>query len=670
MNFQTIKTAISNQFAKLTATGQLYRVAVNKDQLWNTYLESFPDGTNPIYKTRTQHDCNCCKQFIRAVGDVVAIHDGKVISLWDCKVNDDAYQIVVDAMSKLIHQSKIENEFLHFEPTAGTNKTFIADLENHVKAWDHFFVNIPSTYVVKIADIPSLLNESRTNKELLESSLAAIDQESIDIVLELISQNSIYRGSEHTFAITEFRKVLKAYKKTSNKEAYLWQASMVLPASVSRMKNTVIGTLLTDITSGMDIEGAVKSFEAKVAPANYKRPTALVTKKMIDAAKKTVEELGLNSALERRYANINDITINNILFADRSAKKAILGDVFDVLSSGVALNKKTFDKVEEISIEKFLADILPKATSLEVMVENRHQSNLVSLVAPVDATAKNMFKWDNKFSWSYNGDMADSIKERVKKAGGNVTGELCCRLAWEYKDDLDFHMHEPDGGHIYYATRGRASPCGGKLDVDANGCSGMMEHPVENIFYEKLATMKNGVYELKVHNFSRRSDGIGFEVEVDLLGQVYSFVYPKVIKSGESITVATITKDKTGVKVNPVIESTQTSKKVWNIDTNNFHKVSVVMHSPNYWDEKAVGNKHYFFMLEGCQNDGKARGFFNEFLSPELDKHRKVLEMVGSKMKTEESEHQLSGLGFSSTMQNSVLVKVSGAVTRTLKVVF
>jgi hypothetical protein len=669
MNFQLIKTAISNQFAKLVATGQLYRVNVSKDDLWTTYLESFPEGTNPIYKTRTQHDCNCCKQFIRAVGDVVAINDGKVISLWDCKVNDSNYQIVVDAMSKLIHQNKIQNEFLHFEPTAGTNKTFMADLDSHVHTWDHFFVNIPSVYVKRDADIPTLLNESRTNKELLESSLAAIDQDSIDIVLELISQNSIYRGSEHKFAITEFGKVLKAYKKTANKEAYLWQASKVLPKSVSRMKNTVIGTLLTDITSGMAIEDAVKSFESKVAPANYKRPTALVTKKMIDAAKKTVEALGLNSALERRYANINDITINNILFADRSAKKA-MGDVFDSLSSGVAINKKTFDKVEEVSIEKFLADILPKATSLEVMVENQHESNLVSLIAPVDATSKNMFKWDNKFSWSYNGDMADSIKERVKQAGGNVTGELCCRLAWEYKDDLDFHMFEPSGYQLYFATRGRLSTSGGKLDVDANGGSGMMEHPVENIFYEKLSTMKNGTYELKVHNFSRRSDGIGFEVEIDLLGQVYSFVYPKVIKNGEFITIAQIKKDKTGVKVIPLLESTQTSKKVWNIDTNNFHKVSVVMHSPNHWDDKAVGNKHYFFMLEGCQNDGKARGFFNEFLSSDLDKHRKVLEMVGAKMKTDESEHQLSGLGFSSTMRNSVLVKVSGAVTRTLKVVF
>ena len=49
--------------------------------------------------------------------------------------------------------------------------------------------------------------------------------------------------------------------------------------------------------------------------------------------------------------------------------------------------------------------------------------------------------------------------------------------------------------------------------------------------------------------------------------------------------------------------------------------------------------------MESCINEGKARGFFNEFLKPELTEHRKVIEMVGSKMLTIESDHQLSGLG-------------------------
>lgn len=43
---------------------------------------------------------------------------------------------------------------------------------------------------------------------------------------------------------------------------------------------------------------------------------------------------------------------------------------------------------------------------------------------------------------------------------------------------------------------------------------------------------------------------------------------------------------------------------------------------------------------------------------------------LADKMKTPYQEHQLSGLGFSSTMRNSVIVKVDGTFSRTLKVNF
>ena len=95
-----------------------------------------------------------------------------------------------------------------------------------------------------------------------------------------------------------------------------------------------------------------------------------------------------------------------------------------------------------------------------------------------------------------------------------------------------------------------------------------------------------------------------------------------------------------------------------------------MMMSPNFWDDLNVGNKHYFFMLENCKNEDKARGFFNEFLKSELDAHRKVIEVVGSKMRTDESDQQLSGLGFSSTQRNSVLCKVKGSFSRIIKIVF
>ena len=324
-----------------------------------------------------------------------------------------------------------------------------------------------------------------------------------------------------------------------------------------------------------------------------------------------------------------------------------------------------------MAIEKFLADVLPRVESVEIMVENRHTSNLVSLIAPDDPTAGEMFKWSNRFSWSYNGEMADSIKERVKAAGGSVVGDLCCRLAWNYTDDLDFHMNEPGGGHIWYVTKRHKSPNGGTLDWDAHGGDGQRKDPAENIYYEKRSTMREGLYQLSVNNYHRRSDGRGFEVEIEFDGQVHHIVHDKVLRIGDTTIVAKIQySHKSGFQIIESLPSSQTSREVWGLSTQTFHPVNVLMLSPNYWDDRSVGNKHYFFMIDGCRNDGSARGFFNEFLKADLDKHRKVLEMVGSKVKVDNSDHQLSGLGFSSTMRNSVVCRVKGSFTRMLKVTF
>jgi len=669
-DFLSFKLAVSKQF-DLMKQHSLFRMAVTKEALWDTYLGSFPEGTNPIFKERREHDCQCCRSFIRAVGGLVAIIDGKIVSIWDVKTEGE-YQVVADALSALVKSAPIENIFLHTETQAGIDKNF-QDTGEGIKTWNHFYIKLPTANICKGVDIGTRLGESHSAKDVFARALAELTLDSVDTVLELIAQNSLYRGEEHKFVVDSFRKLKVAYGELttdSQRDIFCW--SSAAPGSVKHIRNSAIGTLLVDLSEGMDLDVAVKVFEFKVAGPNYKRPTALVTKAMVEKAQKAIEELGLTSALERRYATLQDITVNNILFADRDAKKVIQGGVFAEISSGIAEKPQSFDKVEEIPVDVFLSSVMPAAKSVEVMLENRHEANLVSLIAPVDPEAKNMFKWPNKFSWSYTGEMADSIKERVKKAGGKIEGDLCCRLAWDYTDDLDFHMLEPKGGtHIYFGNRRSKSFCGGILDVDANGGDGIMPNPVENIYYADKRTMKEGSYVLNVNNYSRRSSGVGFEVEIEFDGKILNFVYDKVLKTGDTVRVAEIRySKKDGFSIVNSLPSSQTVKNMWGLSTQSFHKVSALMMSPNYWDDKTVGNKHLFFMLDGCLNDGRARGFFNEFLAEELTPHRKVLEVVGSKMKTEKSQNQLSGIGFSSTQRNHVLCKVEGKFTRVVKVVF
>ena len=670
MNFNVFKSAIAKQFA-IMQKFPLFVTGVTGDELWETYLTAFPNGANPIYRKRTEHDCSCCRQFVKNIGAVVAIIDNKLVSIWDIAPTHSPYDEVAKTLANKVRAYEISDIYLHYERSVVTDKNF-EQLVDGQKTWEHFHVTLPSTCVRTKDSIPTEKGTKRGYVEQFKRAVTTITRESINTVLELISQNSIYRGQEHEGLVKAFSQVHQQFWATEKMgNTFFWQESSVLSVPVLTIRNTVIGTLLVDLSDGVPLERAVASFEAKVAPANYKRPTAVVTQSMIAKAKEKIQELGLLSALERRYATMDDIKVGNILFASTTARRTITKDVFDTLASEVKAKPK-LDKVEGVSIEKFLSDILPTAASIEVLVENRHASNLVSLVAPVDHTAPSLFKWNNAFSWSYQGDMADSLKERVKQAGGNVTGELCCRLAWEYTDDLDFHMYEPSDSHIFFRNVRRLSQNGGMLDVDANGFDGMKARPVENIFYTSISTMRNGDYRLAVNNYSRRSDGVGFEVEIDLLGQLHHFAYDKSVQRGQTVDVATLRKAKAGIEVIPHLPSAQSSKVLWNVTTQTFVPVNLVLLSPNHWEDtgSGIGNKHYFFMLDGCRNDGSARGFFNEFLKPELDQHRKVIEHVGVRMRTEIADRQLSGIGFSSTQRNKITCRVTGSFTRVVNIIF
>lgn len=685
MNFFNLKTSLSKHVSNmLKDIDYLHFVDGDKDHLWEIYLNSFPAGTNEIYRQRKEYDCSCCRHFIKQFGNVVSIKNGKMTSIWDFEVvNEPQYQVVINALSSLIKNAQVKDFFITSESKFGTDKNYEQLEGGNIKTWEHFYIELPNnlkSIIQSKHDVASKTAELRDVRNVFKRSLDELSENSILTVLEMIAQNSLYRGEEWEKVLKAFLTYHKTYHKLKNqeeKELYCWEQSVIAGPAIGKIRNHSIGVLLTDITEGMDLNNAVSRYEKIVAPENYKRPKALYTQKMLDDAKNKVQELGLLDSLGRRFACLDDIKINNILFADKDVCSRLNGsdNVFDEMRQDLAINPKAFDKVEEITIEDFIKNVLPTTKSIEALVENRCQPNFVSLIAPKIKDSPTLFKWSNNFSWAYSGNIADSsMKERVKAAGGKVDGVLRFSIQWNENNDnpsdLDAHCVEPGGTHIYFSNKRYIHKSSGMLDVDIV-CPGN-NIAVENIVYNCKENMPIGEYTFYVNCFTNKGGKSGFTAEIEFDGQIYSFAYNEPLRQSENIEVAKITYSKEkGFTIKELIPSQMSSRKVWKLNTNQFYPVTVFMYSPNYWDDqKGIGNKHYFFMLKDCINNESPNGFFNEYLKESLLEHKHVFEALGSKMRVEDIEDQLSGIGFSSTKRNYLVCKVVGHTTRTLKIMF
>lgn len=669
--FAEFKKLMQENFNSLLARNQqLYVTNVDKEAMWNTYLASFP------VEEQQEYNCNCCKSFIRHYGGLVFIIDGSIFTIWNFTC-EEPFLSVNKNLDELVRGSDIIDLFFTTHPGLGTDfnralaKPGIPGGGSTV-TWHHMFFQLPKTMVYHGTEsIESLQGKTRDNRNVFMRSLVEIRINAIETVLDLIEQNSLYRGAEFKGVLQEFLKLKREFAilPTSKLNPYGWVNAPKYAGPVAQIRNTAIGTLLTNLSEDMDLDQAVTAFERIMAPTNYKRPVALVTQKMIAEAEKTIEGLGYANSLGRRFATVDDLTVNNLLFVNRDTKKA-MGALAD-LKEKVPVNPKSFGRVEEVTIDNFIKNILPKCTKVEMLFENRHISNLVSLITATDPSAPSLFKWDNPFSWSYKGLLTDSIKEKVKSAGGRVEGELRVSLEWYNYDDLDLHVLEPNGHEIHF--RSKISPhTGGTLDVDMNAGSGRTRTPVENIIFPSQAKMKEGQYKVMVNQFCRRETiDIGFSVEMECQGQLLTFGYSKVVSGKVVVAVFDYSKTNGITLVKSIDHDTKVnSKTVWNVETNKFHKTSMIMQSPNYWNGRVVGNPHYIFVLDQAHNDEQARGFFNEFLKEELVIHKRVFEALGSRMKVEPADKQVTGLGFSVTQHDDIVCTVEGTFNRTLKIKF
>lgn len=641
MDFNKFSMAVFRNWKRMQESNNVFQ-GCEGDALWAQYLASFPEGTNPVYVKNTEHDCACCRNFVKNIGTAVTIDEkGNKVTVWDCLHVPQPYAAVAETMAAWLKQQTIVSKWVRKESQFGAEKTRQAREDGTYKTWTHFHGVVEKRHR---SDTPDAVRGTfNTSRDVLARSLELLTDSALADVLDLIKDGALYRGQEFKKAVEDFKTFKTKYGIAASKDVMLnaWATNL----GIAHFKNSVIGTLVEDISSGKPLEDAVKMFESKVAPSNYKRTSQLVTPKMIEQAMQTIRAEGLEPAMQRRGLRMEDLQVTNLLWAGQAAELP-KSPLEAMLFASAKTSYKASKGGDTMSLTTFLAEILPRSSKLELVLKNHQTGNLMALTT--GAEDPKLFKWSNPVAWSYNGDVTDSIAQRVKSAGGATDVPLRISLAWANGDDMDLHVKTPDGQHVYYANRayqGRIT-----LDVDMNGLGGF--NPVDPVENCAFAQPPKGRYRIQLMQFSSaRRNGQGSEGYTVELATPFGSVQ---LHSKRNHEIAEFLLDFDGKDYKIVgelpkeLEMGNRPTEHWGVKTLTPIAVKAVMKSPNHWAGE-VGNLHWMFLLDGALNPNPVRGFYNEFLRSDLEKHRKVLDLAGSKSLVQLTQGDLCGVGFSST---------------------
>lgn len=713
---------IQEQFNRMSKTGKLFRSSLTGQQVWDLYLGSFPKEQNPIFRdpSSSSKNCNHCKNFIRRYGNIVSVDENfNIMTIFDVEA-DEEYLNTVKVLTTAIKKVKITEVFfetfnelnsLPYESCTKSNAVFQLGTATNIKRYtkeeadkygvvkpnetrtfNHMYLSIDKVFVDGTgSSVESIMGNYRDAKNVFQRAMETISLDTLRLVKDLINQGSLLDGTTHLYKIEQIIPLKEVYDTLSatQRDNWCWVVSYKLP--FAKFRNELIGVLCSELSEGEELNKACQSWNKRVDPVNYMKTTAPITQKQIEDAKKFVEENGYVESFDRRFATLDDIKVSEILHSNVGDGKIKTVSIFDGVKSTSTRHKRSeFDGVEEVSIDKFMKDILPTCTSVEALLTNQQEGNLVSLTTSNVKDSKPIFKWDNNYSWTFNGNLAgkSQLAKMVEAKGGRTDGVFRFTHSWNEIEPnqslMDLHVFMPGNTHregtVVHESYGtdrrvgwncRKDPSsGGQQDVDYTEAAPKGFIPVENITFPTLSKMPEGKYICKIHNWNFRTTGGRGKAEIAFGGEVFQYVYPAT-RNHQWVTIAEVTLKDGQFTIDHKIEpSGSVSKELYGLETNQFHKVNLVCLSPNHWGDNNVGNKHYLFMLEGCKSPTAIRGFHNENLLPELAEHRKVLEVLGTTNMIESTDKQLSGLGFNSTVADQLIVRLQGTHKRMMKINF
>lgn len=358
--------------------------------LWDAFLGAFPEHR------RQYHTCNACRRFIERFGHLVTVTpDGNATPLfWDAEPSDEE-RASVNAVREKLARAKITGVFLSSDAEWGTPVT---------GQWVHLGVRSRRPHTDRVKTAFQAAAEKREDHGQVQRALSEFSAEHVETAITLLRTDSLYR-SEKVLGQAEFLARLHAIrsgrKNERHRENLIWVEIARAPSGFCHPKASMIGSLLEDIAAGKAYEDVARAFASKMHPLQYQRPQAAPSAGAIAQAEKIFEQLGLASALRRRFCRPDEV--DAIWRPQRKDAPEASGGIFSHLKpKGTEQAQPMAIPAQTMTWAKFERDVLPGAEHIELQAPAR--GNYTAFVTACEPDAPPILQWDredrrNPVSW-------------------------------------------------------------------------------------------------------------------------------------------------------------------------------------------------------------------------------------------------------------------------------
>jgi hypothetical protein len=388
--------------------------------LWETFLQT----VNP--RVRQWHNCSECRHFIQRYGGLVRVlDDGRLESIFwtDSPPAPAEIRDAVELLCAVVESAEITGVFYPKVTEWGSHRT---------GDWRHMAIHCAADFVGdKVKTAHQRMAEKLEDHKTVLVALDEFPREFVQLAVDALNADTLYRGEKSLGGaqfLLDLHNIRQTVKGARNRSNLLWRAIARAPAGFCHPRSSMVGTLLEDLQAGLPWPDAAKKFAAKMHPLLYQRPQAPPKEGTIDQAEKLVEQMGLEPALHRRYARLEEV---QTLWRDVPGAPPGQGStetgVFDHLRESPRRGYRgSLGEIPPRTMTwvKFAAEVLPNAAELDLNVPIR--GNFCAYLTATNPEAPPVLQWDrperrNPVSWYVYHGGSPAMQWRLSAGPTRVT---------------------------------------------------------------------------------------------------------------------------------------------------------------------------------------------------------------------------------------------------------